>query len=131
MARAIQWVRDLNGGDSPTICTATAGGAFVPGDPLYWSSGKLVKQPGGTDTNVIEGIAYSTATADGDACSYIPVLPGYVFKMAKSGSPTLGTKYGITTGFALDATNVTQVRFKYHMAADDGDVYVRSLDWLA
>jgi len=119
---------------SPSIGRYTAGaGGWAKGDPLVASSGKLIKATAGSATTSIKWVAAQVCAADAVGLAY-ELLPNVKLRIGKSGSPAVGTAYGITaTTFLVDATNTTQKRVMV-IGVDEVDATIMeciSLDWLS
>jgi hypothetical protein len=80
----------------------TAGGAIAVGDPLVYSSAKLIKATGGNDSGKIIALAASTASGDGATVLAVPLTPDVVVKIPIATGDTLAAG----TACGLDATTL-------------------------
>ncbi len=88
---------------------ATAGGTFAIGDPLVWSTGKLIKKTGGTNTVKIKYLAEHAAVLN-DSIYVVPLTADCIVEAPYAGTaPTVGGQYGIDTDLKVDSSNTTQV----------------------
>jgi len=90
------WVlaRNLSGA-FPQQMPATAGGVVAVGDPLVWSSGKLVKATGGDTAEKVVAVATKAAAADGDAIMVHWATRETVWIGKASGTIVLGVAYNL------------------------------------
>lgn len=119
----------INGGGTIPMLPFTVGsGGWTKGDPLVASAQTLIKATGGTSTSPIKWVAAETASA-GAIASAIPLTPDTLIRVTGSGSPVLGTAYGVVaTTCNLDPTNTTGAAAAVAHDADQRQLCVMGID---
>lgn len=101
----------------------TAGGAIAIGDPLVFSSAKLVKATGGNSAVAIVAVAAAAASGDGATVLAVPLTPDVLVKIPIHTGDTLaaGTCCGIDTTTMELSDDETSVYYRVYMLEVNAD----------